>query len=362
MEHQSDLLKNTARMVLAGLIIAIMVIGKSFLVPFAWSLLIALASVGIIEKAHAKTRIPVGALIGIYLLFILFILFAIGYFFFIELSHIFNDLPTLLASLSGRLHSLSGTLAGMGINIPDHVDKEYISNWVQGHNDIIMNVISAFGLNLWDIILILFYLFFILYYRDLLKEFFSHRIQDKRKLSSVRTRIQKSLSLVRNYLYGLLLLTIISAAMNYLVFLIFGLHFGLFFAVFLAILNLIPFIGNPIGLIVIMLFAFITKDNFMIPIYIFIALFAVNFLQDNVIRPLILGDKLKINAFIVFVAIIIGGMIWGVSGMILFIPLVGIIRIFMEENEVASHYTILFSDLPKKSKEPVTVPENSPEI
>jgi len=50
MESQSALLKTTARMVLAGLIIAIMVIGKSFLVPFTWSLLIALASIGLIDK------------------------------------------------------------------------------------------------------------------------------------------------------------------------------------------------------------------------------------------------------------------------------------------------------------------------
>ncbi|MCU0370315.1 MAG: AI-2E family transporter [Bacteroidales bacterium] len=360
MEPHSQLLKNTARMVLAGLIIAIMVIGKSFLVPFAWSLLIALASIGLVEKAKAKTRLPMGAIIGMYLLFILLVLFAVGYFFFIELSHIFNDLPAILASLSDRLHSLSLKLADIGVHIPDHIDKKYFSDWVESHNDIIMKIISAFGLNLWDIILILFYLFFLLYYRDLLKEFFSRRIKDKRKLISVRSRIQKSLSLVRSYLYGLLLLTLISAVMNYIVFLIFGLHFGLFFAVFLAILNLIPFVGNPIGLAVIMLFAFITKDNFMVPLYIFIALFVVNFLQDNVIRPLILGDKLKINAFIVFIAIIIGGMIWGVSGMILFIPLVGIIRIFMEDNETASHYTILFSDLPKKSRQSVEIAEDTP--
>jgi predicted PurR-regulated permease PerM len=358
MESQSQLLKMTARLVLTGLIIAIMVIGKSFLVPFTWSLLIALASVGLLEKMHQKSRLPFGAIIAIYLLGILLILFLIGYFFFIELSHIFNDLPSILEKLSGKLHDISVTLANLGVHIPDHIDKKYISDWVNDHNDAIMNLISAFGLNLWNVILIMFYLFFLLYYRDLLREFFARRIEDKRKLVAVRDRIQKSLALVRNYLYGLLLLTLISAVMNYFVFLIFGLHFGLFFAVFLAILNLIPFIGNPIGLVVIMLFAFITKDNFMVPVYIFIALFVVNFLQDNVIRPMLLGDKLKINAFMVFVAIIVGGMIWGVSGMILFIPLVGILKIFMEGSGIASHYTILFSDLPKKPK-PVPVSEES---
>jgi predicted PurR-regulated permease PerM len=158
------------------------------------------------------------------------------------------------------------------------------------------------------------------------------------------------MALVRNYLSGMLILTLISAVMNLVVFLIFGLHFSLFFAVFLAILNLIPFIGNPIGLAIIMVFAFITKETIMIPLLIFAALFVMNFLQDNVIRPWLLGDKLKLNAFTVFVAIIIGGMIWGVSGMILFIPIVGAIRIILEGQGKYGHYTIFFSEVSKKKK------------
>lgn len=356
MESQSNLLRMTAQMVLAGLIIAIMVIGKSFLVPFTWSLLIALASVGMIEKVKVRTRLPLGMIIFVYLLFILLILGLIAYFFYIELSHIFQDLPAIMEKLSARLHVLSVSLAEKGIHIPDHIDKKSISDWVASHNDLIMNIISAMGLNLWDIILIMFYLFFLIYYKDLLREFLMVRIQDRRKLVGVRDRLEKSMALVRNYLYGLLMITLISAVMNLIVFLIFGLHFALFFAVFLAILNLIPFIGNPIGLAVIMLFAIITKESIIIPLLIFAALFLMNFLQDNVVRPWLLGDKLKLNAFVVFVAIIIGGMIWGVSGMILFIPIAGAIRIILEGREKYSHYTIFFSEVTKKKKKQVEAP------
>ena len=147
--------------------------------------------------------------------------------------------------------------------------------------------------------------------------------------------------------------------MNYVVFLVFGLKFSLFWAVFLALLNLIPFIGNPIGLAVIMLFAIVTKETMLIPTLIFAALFVMNFLQDNVIRPWIVGDKLKINAFAVFVAIIIGGMIWGVSGMILFIPIAGIVKIILESNKESGVYAIFFSELPKKQKVPVAVDDDN---
>ena len=121
------------------------------------------------------------------------------------------------------------------------------------------------------------------------------------------------MSVTRGYIYGLLIVTIFASVLNLIVFLIFGIKFALFFAVFLAILNLIPFIGNPIGLTVIMIFALITHDTLFIPLLMFIALFVSTFLQDNVIKPMLIGDKLQMNAFSVFVAIIIGndmGCIW----------------------------------------------------
>lgn len=350
MDTSDKLLKITARLVLATLLISLMVIGKSFLVPFTWSLLIALSSLKLIEWVEHKTKMSLGLIIFFYLIFILLILFGIGYFFYIELHKIFADLPSLLQKISDRLHELSVSFASMGIPIPDHLDKTFITNWVNQHNDIVYNFISAFGLNIWNIILIMFYLFFLLYYKDLVPQFFTAHIKDKRHLVVVRERVQKSLNLTRSYIYGIMILTLISAVMFYAILLIFGLKYALFFGVFLGLLNLIPFVGNPIGLAVIFLFSIITMDNMFIPVMIIAALFAVNFVQDNVIRPMIIGDKLEMNAFTVFVAIIIGGMIWGVSGMILFIPLIGIWKIFLEGNENQRNYAIFFAETPKKPK------------
>jgi predicted PurR-regulated permease PerM len=354
METQGTLLKITVRLILATLIILIMVVGKEFLVPFTWSLLIALSSVRLIDWMQKKTGMLRGAVIALYLVFILFVLFSLGYFFYFELHNIFNDLPAILEQISDKLHSLSITLQSMGIAIPDHIDKSYISDWVHQHKEIINNFVSAFGFNIWNIILIMFYLFFLLYYKDLVSHFFTSHIKDKRKLVTARNYIEKSLTITRSYIYGLLMLTIFSSILNLIVFLIFGMKFALFFAVFLAILNLIPFIGNPIGLTIIMIFALITHDTFFVPLLMFVALFLSNFIQDNVIKPMLIGDKLQMNAFSVFVAIIIGSMIWGVSGMILFIPLVGIAKIFLEGQEENKSYAIFFSELPKSPKEKQT--------
>jgi predicted PurR-regulated permease PerM len=232
-----------------------MVVGKSFLVPMAWAFLIAAASYQFLNMLEEKSRMSRSLINTLFLMFILIILVGIGYFFYIELAHIFKDIPTITHKIAERLHEISLKLQNYGITIPDHVDKTFLNNWVQTHNDLIINLLSGIGLNLWNIILIMFYLFFLLYYRDLVIHFYVSKFKNKERLDLAKDRFYKSLNLIRSYIYGLLLLTLISALMNYAVFLVFGLQFGLFFAVFLALLNLIPFIGNPIGLIVIMLFA-----------------------------------------------------------------------------------------------------------
>lgn len=352
MTEESTLLKSTARLVFATLIVIIMIVGKSFLVPFAWALLIGMASYRSLERFEKKTRLSRSMINTLFLFFILVVLLGMGYFFYVELTHIFNDLPAIAHTVSERLHELSGKFKESGISVPDHFDKSFISEWIQKHNDFIINVISGIGLNLWNIILIMFYLFFILHYRDLVIHFYINKFKNHERIELAKDRFNKSLELIRSYIYGLMMLTLISAVMNYMVFLIFGLDFAIFFAVFLALLNLIPYIGNPVGLVVIMFFAIISYDTMLTPVLIFVSLFIVNFLQDNVIRTWVVGDKLKINAFAVFVAIIIGGMIWGVSGMILFIPIAGIVKIILESMENQGVYAIFFSELPKNPKQP----------
>jgi len=357
MVEQSTLMKTTARLVIATLIVIVMVVGKSFLVPLAWAFLIGLASYRFLNRIEERTRMSRTLINSLFLLFLLLVLIGVGYFFFIELSHIFRDLPGLAVTISGRIHDISLRLREMGIYLPDHIDMTFISDWVHKHTNAVMSFVSGIGLNIWNIILIMFYMFFLLYYRDLVIHFYVSKFKSKERLDLAKDRFNKSLDLIRGYIYGLVVLTLISAVMNYAVLQIFGLKFALFFAVFLAILNLIPFVGNPIGLVVIILFSIITKDNILIPLFIFIALFIMNFLQDNVFRPWIVGDKLKMNAFAVFIAIIIGGMIWGVSGMILFIPITGVVKIILESKQEHGVYAIFFSELPRKPKKVDTLRE-----
>ena len=112
-----------------------------------------------------------------------------------------------------------------------------------------------------------------------------------------------------------------------------------------GLLNIIPYVGNPIAMIVTFLYSILTMDTLMMPILIQVGLFITNFIQDNVLKPWLLGDKLHINAFMVFLSVVVGGYIWGFSGMLLFVPAVGIMKIMLEKSENTRPFAVFFSQL-----------------
>ena len=212
------------------------------------------------------------------------------------------------------------------------------------HKDSLISLFSSLLVTIADIFLICLYLFFMLYYQGIVLSFIKQKYKRKNRIEKARQVLVKVEILANNYIVGLLLITLITFILNYIVLLIFQVEFAIFFALFVSILSLIPYLGYPIGTLAILLFAIITKDNLLSAFLVTAFVYGNNIIQENILRPWLVGDQLKINAFMVFLFIIIGGMIWGIAGMVLFLPIVGIIKIFLESNPDTAHYAIFLSD------------------
>lgn len=351
MQNTIKLSRVTNGFVIVAVVLLILYFARPFLVPFAWALMIALGSIRFVEHLEFKTKLPRSLIIFLFILVVMGMIVVLLYFFFYEITRIARDLPDIGVKLSAALHGISTELRNIGIGLPENIDQDFIKQKVSGQEAQLLKFISAVGANLWNVILVLIYVYFLLYYRELITKLLEFRVEahdTERKLRS-REFYQRILEPARSYIFGLFIMTVISAVMNYAVLLIFGLKFALFFGAFIAILNLIPYIGNLIAIIVVALFTLLTKDSILSLLWIMIGLFVVNFLQDYVIRPLLMGNKLRLNAFVVFIVVIIGGFIWGVSGMILFIPIIGVIKIVLEQNERLAPYAVFMDDVKREA-------------
>lgn len=338
------------RLIILVLVVFIMIYAAELLVPFTWALMISLASMNLVTRIRERSRMPYGLILMFYIVLIIVVFGAIMFFFYIELQGLISQLGQMQDRISVILHDLSVQLQGTGVDLPDHYDPVYFKNLVSQHNDILINVAGGIGMNLWNLLLMLFYVFFLLYYKDSLIHFAERRFKDPVQFEQFRKLVVTTLEISQQYILGMVILGLITAALAYLALILFGIKSAFFFALFFGFLSLIPVFGVPSGTVVIAIFALLTKDSAMTAVYLSIILLIIHVLQDNVLRPMIMGTRMEVNAFAVFFFVILGGFIWGISGMILFIPIAGIIKILLEHSEKGSHYAVFFAELPKKEK------------
>jgi predicted PurR-regulated permease PerM len=188
------------------------------------------------------------------------------------------------------------------------------------------------------------YLFMILYYKTLLVEFIRRlfRTEHQEVLSKILTSTKK---IIQTYLVGLFFELIIVAALNAAGLLLLGIQYAIILGIIGAILNLIPYIGGMIAIALPMIIAFVTKDSLTSPILVFFVYLFIQFIDNNFIIPKIVASRVRINALISVIVVLIGGAIWGISGMFLSIPLIAIIKVVCDHIDVLKPWGFLLGDI-----------------
>jgi len=346
----SILLRYVLILALICLAMLILTFGEGLLSPIVWGLMIALSSVHLLERIKAKVSVNWFALVLIHVFFILLVISGVLYFLIYEVQQILTAVPELDSKLISLEEDFVAWLAGMGIDIKNQLNFNFLTKKMAENSDSLISVAGGAGKQLGNLFLVLIYTFFFLYYKDIYSRFIELRFSDSKRIREVKNLTAHIIKIVSNYLSGTILMTLGLAIILYVMFLFMGIEYALFFSIFVAILNLIPYIGNPVGMVVVVLYAFLTKDGLLIPILVLVGINVANQIQENVLRPLIIGDKLKLNAFAVFLSVIAGGFIWGVSGMILLIPVTGIIKLILEQRERTKPYALFFGEIEKPKK------------
>jgi predicted PurR-regulated permease PerM len=359
--NNSRLFGTATFLVSLAIILTLLILAKSFLIPLAWSLVIALASFRMLNRIEKKFNINRFTSSLIFIALILLSIVVLFYFFYREIVSIINGIPSFSTNLIESIQYLLASLERYGIQAPliDHIQ---IHNWVSEHSETISRALASFGKSIGNIVLTGVYLFFILYYRDNYLYFLKLKKKSDKAYLEAKEKAKEVAGVISSFLYGLFTVTLILSVILYVIFLIIGLKFALFFAVLVALLALIPYIGNPIGMAIVFLYAVVSSDGLMLPLLSLAGIIITNTLKSYIFKPIIIGNKINLNAFAIFLSVITGGLIWGVSGMILFMPFAGIAKVLFEYNENTKPLVALFETLPKEALEPsnTTKQENDP--
>jgi len=325
-------------MVLALILVGIILM-RDIVIPLMIAGILTVVLIPLIKKMERKISSTLAITIVLLSTFTLFIL--VGILIVNQLASLVQDLPNLETKFNSWIDQISSSLQselGMSVKEQNQLLKNSLTTlggYATGLLSATTNVISL-------LIQIPIYIFLFLIYRDRFKSFFKSLLSEKDEL----TWKKDVENVVQGYISGLLLVTIIVAALNSAGLLILGIDHAIFFGILSGILTIIPYIGIFIGSLLPVIMALLTKDSMWYPAGVVIIFSIVQFLEGNFITPRITGSKVSINALAAIIALLIGGKILGIAGMILAVPALGIIKIILSNTTHLKHFVTLIEDTP----------------
>ena len=315
--------------ILLGLILLVYILFnlREILVPLSFALMLAIL-LNPVTVFLQKIKFPRMLAIAVALLIAIVLIAGIFYFLFSEISNLSTELPAFKIKFTRIIANAQREISEqLGIN--SQKQNEYIGDAQNGLKPYLANAMgTAFG-TLTTLILLPVYSFLFLYYKTLILNFLYDVFADA-DAKEVRVVLVQTKSAIQNYMFGLILEAIIVAVLNTIALLMLGVKYAVLLGFLGAIINVLPFIGGIVAILLPVLIATVTKDGFQTQLGIIVAYVIIQFIDNHFLIPYIVSSKVKINALISIIIVLLGGALWGISGMFLSIPFIGILKIIFD--------------------------------
>jgi len=321
----------SATLLATVLIIALMYFTQSVLLPLLFSILI---SISLYPLARLFDRLHLGKAFSSILAVIVAIAIISGLFWFIvhESIIIGKDASSITDKVLSVLEKGQEWISSQfGIEKTEVMEKvrEQGNKSMENMAGTLTATFGSIGNLLASAILVPLFSFFLLYYRDFFREFFfkAFKATPQHKVNEVLNKIYE---VVQSYLVGLITVMGIVAVLNTVGLMAMGIDYAWFFGSLASLLMLLPYIGIAIGSILPALFALATKDSAWYALGVVAWFQVVQFLEGNIITPNIVGSKVSINPLMAIIGILLGGMLFGLAGLILALPFIATLKVIFD--------------------------------
>ncbi len=321
------------------------ILGKSLLSPLLFSLLMAFLLLPFANFLEQKLRFgrSLAAIIAVILM--IAILYAILYFLGNQLTELWADWPLLVQQVTTAFHDIQSWIdKTFQINI--NKQKTYLTDGLEKSLATSAAVIGTTLLTLSSSLLFLaftlLFTFFILNYRRLLFSFLTTVFAEehKTKVTDIVREIQR---IIKKYVTGLFLQMMIVSLLMIITLWVLGVKYAILLGLIAGIFNIIPYLGISTALLISALITFATAGATQ-AFFVIFAFIGIHTIDGNILMPLVVGSKVKINALFAFIGIVVGEMIWGISGMFLCIPYLAMLKIIFEKVDGLKAWGILLGE------------------
>lgn len=176
------------------------------------------------------------------------------------------------------------------------------------------------------------YTFLILIYRNGLTKAFVN-FYPKEKRDQTHKMLKRVQEVGQKYLSGMMILIVILGFANSIGLWIIGIDSPFLFGFMAAVLSIIPYVGTTIGASIPVLYAFMSNDSLWVPFSVVILFWSIQLIESNFLSPKIVGSSIQVNALASILSLIIGASVWGIAGMVLFLPFAAMLKVICDEYE-----------------------------
>ena len=310
------------------LIVVFLYWGDPFLIPFIFGTFFAFLMTPLcnfLEKIGISRT--VSSLLSTLVVFI--VIGGTLFLLIIQINLFVSDLPLMedkvdsfIENTQNRVESITNLTLQEQDEILEERSGEIIGKiepFVTGFFGNVVNTVFSF-------FLVLVYLFLLLLYREKIFNFILMYIS-KTNEGSAKETLHEISQVAFHYLWGRAQVMILLGVMFFITFIIFGLPFAMLFTIFGAVITIIPYVGPLLSGLFPILFSLVYFDSLQKILIFSGIIIAIQLFESYVLEPLILGNQVKLNPLIVIIAIVLGGIMWGLAGMILFVPMFAMVKI-----------------------------------
>lgn len=331
---------------IVAIAIAVAIVARTLLVPIVFAIILSLVVLPICKKLESW-KIP--RILSVMAVVITTTILVLGFAVFVtyEVQGFLKDMPELKSYFKQAADNAMVNVRDF-LNISQNEQEKLIednsSSIMAPVGKVFQVVLTSTYEAIFTMVLIPIYMVFLLYYRNKWKNFIIRSFQQYTKTERVKEVLGEVMNVSRQYIKGVLLVVLILAVLNSVGLLLFGIKYALIIGVLSACLNIIPYLGNVVGCAIPMAIALATKDSYWYPLGVGMMYVGIQLVEGNIITPNIVGSQVNINPFIAVIALFVGGLIWGIAGIILAIPLTAIIRVILSYSKTFEPIGILLSD------------------
>lgn len=326
---------------------AILYIGKTLFIPLFFGLLIAMVMYPVCKwlerKKWSRTLSTTLSLSIVILLFAMLLGLLVW-----QVRVFLQDWPQIAHKLDELFTNLQGWVSDqLGITLA--VQAGWLRNMAMNAGNIVSGMLqgtltttinTGFILFLIPVFAALF-----LYHRQVFVQYLRIVLPTAYR-PRLDTILQQVIHTYFNYIKGMLLVYLIVGALNSIGLLALGIRHAVLFGMLTAFMTIIPYIGIIASALLPISVAWTTKESVWYPLGVIGVFSFVQYLEANVIFPKVVGAQLNVSTWATLVAVLAGGIIWGVSGMVLFIPFLAILKIVSDNMEELKGLNLLLSRTP----------------